>query len=672
MAGAKHFAATPLGRAVSAAIICEPEQNELCLEQKGVLWARVTVHGRMAHGAMPYAGVNPIAAAGQLLARLPQLERRLRRGVPRSRFLGVPHVTPTVVQGPVGHVAQNNVIPATAELRLDVRLTPGLEPGGVLGRHRGAGTGHGAAVPRHADHRSRPSRRPGRRRASSAARRSSRRSSGRCGGRAGGGRSSAACRARRTARSCAPSLGIPIVTFGPGNRLIPHQVDEHVPVDRARGSDPLLRRRRGAVSLASWLSPPRPRSSVRSRPSRPKVEDREVVCLRDPTGLTQSVLTVPRTPGARSSPSSTAPRSLVDVQGRSCASAARWCPRSQLESMLEILDQHLFLEGPRVDAERARQRAAFLAAPTAAGLPGRPLLRGEPGGLSASSSRRTSRRRAGRDRSARRATSDPWPRGAAHRLHPRRPGLRVGVPRPRRGPRRGLLHRPGHGPLGPRRPPASRRPAKAFETPFGPLDVDREVLDAVARRAPDDLFAAELAHRGEHSVEFQAVWLRYLRIARAGERAASCRSSRASSTSACFTARAPTASRPSRGCSTPSGDAMATVSRRYCIVAGADLAHVGPRYGDEWRAGRDPARARPSPRTACSSRRWSGAMPTGSSRRRSDSKTGTGSAACRRSMRSSACSPARKVGSSTTGSGPTPTARSRSPVSAFEQEAAPR
>ena len=72
MAGAKHFAGTPLGRGVSAAIICEPEQNELCLEQKGVLWARVTVHGRMAHGAMPYAGVNPIAAAGQFLARLPR------------------------------------------------------------------------------------------------------------------------------------------------------------------------------------------------------------------------------------------------------------------------------------------------------------------------------------------------------------------------------------------------------------------------------------------------------------------------------------------------------------------------------------------------------------------------------------------------------------------------
>ncbi len=229
MSGAKHFAGTPLGRAVSAAIICEPEQNELCLEQKGVLWARVTVHGRMAHGAMPYAGVNPIAAAGQFLARLPQLERRVRRGVRRSRFLGVPHVTPTVVLGPVGHVAQNNVIPATAELRLDARLTPGLEPGSVLGaidelardtERRCPGTRitvEPVEAPRPATRVERSEK------IVKALEWAVRRVSGRrpvFGGVPG----STDGTILRTA------LGIPIVTFGPGNRLIPHQVDEHVPV----------------------------------------------------------------------------------------------------------------------------------------------------------------------------------------------------------------------------------------------------------------------------------------------------------------------------------------------------------------------------------------------------------------------------------------------------------
>ncbi|HET7343666.1 MAG TPA: M20/M25/M40 family metallo-hydrolase, partial [Methylomirabilota bacterium] len=51
MLGVRHLCATPLGRELTAAIICEPEQNELCLEQRGVVWARVTARGRMAHGA---------------------------------------------------------------------------------------------------------------------------------------------------------------------------------------------------------------------------------------------------------------------------------------------------------------------------------------------------------------------------------------------------------------------------------------------------------------------------------------------------------------------------------------------------------------------------------------------------------------------------------------------
>ena len=229
MSGAKHFAGTPLGRSVSAAIICEPEQNELCLEQKGVLWARVLVHGRMAHGAMPYAGVNPIAAAAQFLAQLPQLERRLRRGVPRSRFLGVPHVTPTIVMAPMGHVAQNNVIPASAELRLDVRLTPGLEPGGVLEALGALAQDTerrcpGARVAIEPIEPPRPATRVERREEIvQALEWALRRVSGRrpvFGGVPG----STDGTILRTV------LGIPIVTFGPGNRLIPHQVDERVPV----------------------------------------------------------------------------------------------------------------------------------------------------------------------------------------------------------------------------------------------------------------------------------------------------------------------------------------------------------------------------------------------------------------------------------------------------------
>jgi succinyl-diaminopimelate desuccinylase len=231
MAGARHFMRSAAGRAVDAAIICEPEQNELCLEQKGVLWARVRVHGRMAHGAMPYAGANPVAAAGAVLAGLPGVERRLARAAPRSRYLGRPYVTPTHIRAPLAGLAQSNVIPSGAELVLDVRLVPGVAPEAALGaletlarlaESRCPGTKveiEPVEPPRPATRvasdepvvaalawavRAVTGRRP------------------RFGGVPGS----------TDGTMFVMERGIPIVTFGPGARQVPHQVDEHVEVDQ--------------------------------------------------------------------------------------------------------------------------------------------------------------------------------------------------------------------------------------------------------------------------------------------------------------------------------------------------------------------------------------------------------------------------------------------------------
>ena len=131
MLGAKHLCATPTGRELSAAIICEPEQNELCLEQRGVVWARVVVRGRMAHGAMPEAGINPIAGLAAIVRQAPILERRLRKLCARSRHVRPPTVTPTVMRAPVDGLPQSNVIPATAVATLDIRLTPGPDAAAI-------------------------------------------------------------------------------------------------------------------------------------------------------------------------------------------------------------------------------------------------------------------------------------------------------------------------------------------------------------------------------------------------------------------------------------------------------------------------------------------------------------------------------------------------------------
>jgi AmmeMemoRadiSam system protein B len=51
---------------------------------------------------------------------------------------------------------------------------------------------------------------------------------------------------------------------------------------------------------------------------------------------------------------------------------------------------------------------------------------------------------------------------------------------------------------------------KDYTTPFGLVETDKEFVRALARRYPTDLLSDEIAHRTEHSIEFQALFLRYI------------------------------------------------------------------------------------------------------------------------------------------------------------------
>ncbi len=128
MKGVKHFVQQGWAKGIDAAIICEPEDNRLCIAQKGVMWVKVIVTGKMAHGAMPLTGVNPIHHAATLLKELLTLEADEIRRHGRHEFLGQPSITPTIVQSPVQGEPQNNVMPAQCTLTLDIRLIPGQSP----------------------------------------------------------------------------------------------------------------------------------------------------------------------------------------------------------------------------------------------------------------------------------------------------------------------------------------------------------------------------------------------------------------------------------------------------------------------------------------------------------------------------------------------------------------
>jgi succinyl-diaminopimelate desuccinylase len=229
MIGVRHLVGTPVGRELDAAIICEPEENEICLEQRGVVWARFRARGKMAHGAMPEAGVNPISALGAILREVPALERRLRRACRRSRYLRPPTVTPTIVHGPARGVGvpQSNVIPAVAEMTLDVRLTDGIDADGIRSELEAlCRTAEQAQAGLKVEWEPVNSFRLATRVERSEA------------------LVHAVVKGVKAATARAPryggvpgstdgtilrmELGIPIVTCGPGNRLIPHQVNEYV------------------------------------------------------------------------------------------------------------------------------------------------------------------------------------------------------------------------------------------------------------------------------------------------------------------------------------------------------------------------------------------------------------------------------------------------------------
>lgn len=133
MLGIKHFVERGWADAVTAAIVCEPEENHLCIAQKGVMWIKVVITGVMAHGAMPLTGVNAMYPMATFLQGVFALQEREIARHGRHEFLGQPSITPTIVQSPMrgSGEPQNNVMPGAAECVLDFRLIPGQDAGAL-------------------------------------------------------------------------------------------------------------------------------------------------------------------------------------------------------------------------------------------------------------------------------------------------------------------------------------------------------------------------------------------------------------------------------------------------------------------------------------------------------------------------------------------------------------
>jgi succinyl-diaminopimelate desuccinylase len=136
MIGIKAFIQAGYAEGFAGAIICEPEENQVCLWQKGAMRVWVRFQGKMAHGAMPYAGANPIPSAARFVVELGKLQAALQVES-FHEYLGKPWATPTVFQAGAGE-GQFNVIPDQVKIGVDIRTNSGQDHRAIEARLRQA------------------------------------------------------------------------------------------------------------------------------------------------------------------------------------------------------------------------------------------------------------------------------------------------------------------------------------------------------------------------------------------------------------------------------------------------------------------------------------------------------------------------------------------------------
>ena len=125
MSGVKHFIRQGWTKGVTAAIICEPVESQLCITQKGAMRAEIVTCGKMSHGAMPLSGLNPVPPMVSILEKVRQLEEEEIELRGKDPLLGFPSITPTVLQAPLKGDPQVNVVPQHCRSYLDIRTIPG-------------------------------------------------------------------------------------------------------------------------------------------------------------------------------------------------------------------------------------------------------------------------------------------------------------------------------------------------------------------------------------------------------------------------------------------------------------------------------------------------------------------------------------------------------------------
>lgn len=301
----------------------------------------------------------------------------------------------------------------------------------------------------------------------------------------------------------------------------------------------------------------------------------QVLCLRDPMHYTDAIVSVP--------PQTAAildlfdgRHSLLDIQEAFARRFGILLFREQLQQVIQSLDDCLLLESPRFAGHREAVEDEFRR------VPHRPARLAGTGYSAEPEALR-------RELDGYFVAEDGPGEMLASPEAPRLTGLVVPhIDFARGGPcyawgyreatgampaDRWIVFGTAHVPMA--RPFALTR--KAFETPLGSVDVDAECLEALVAKVGSGYFDDEFAHRGEHSIEFQGVFLRYTTPADQPVRIVPI---------LCGSFHEFVEARRPPGQSDAVEEFLGTLREtltalggRTVVVASADLAHVGPQFG---------------------------------------------------------------------------------------------
>jgi AmmeMemoRadiSam system protein B len=120
---------------------------------------------------------------------------------------------------------------------------------------------------------------------------------------------------------------------------------------------------------------------------------------------------------------------------------------------------------------------------------------------------------------------------------------------------------------------------KDFQTPLGIMNTDKDLVGSLAAGYSADLFEDELTHKFEHSIEFQVVFLQYVL---SGRKNVEIVPVLCSSFDEMIEKNVVPSELPAVGnFISLLKEAVAQSGRSVCFVAGADLSHVGRRFGDQ-------------------------------------------------------------------------------------------